>query len=213
MLWKKEKKVRHLMEDYMNAVLACIETFQECLFALFEDATSEKAHELVKKVDEAESQADTFRNKVEFKLYRKALLPEARGDILGLVEAVDRIPNWAEEVAYDIYLQRVHFPENLVQKFRELTEMNVQCFRLLHKAIGALFTDIDAVFELTKEVDRLESLIDTRERELIQEVFDIEERLSYQNLLHRIVRSICDISDKAENAGDRLAIVAIKKMI
>ena len=59
----------------------------------------------------------------------------------------------------------------------------------------------------------LESQIDTLEHELIQEVFDIEERLSYQNLLHRIVRSICDISDKAENAGDRLAIVAIKKMI
>jgi predicted phosphate transport protein (TIGR00153 family) len=213
MLWKKEKKVRHLLEDYMDAALGCIETFQECLFVLFEDSTSEKAQKLVKKVDKAESQADEFRDKVEFKLYRKALLPEARGDILGLVEAVDQISNWAEEVAYDIYLQRVKFPENLIEKFQQLTKMNVQCFRLLHKAVGALFTDIDAVFELTKDVDKLESQIDTLEHELIQEVFDIEERLSYQNLLHRIVRSICDISDKAENAGDRLSIVAIKKMI
>ena len=96
---------------------------------------------------------------------------------------------------------------------KQITEMNIECFRVLHKAVVALFSDIDAVFELTKEVDRLESDIDNMERELIREVFDIEERLSYQNLLHRVVRSICDISDKAENAGDRLAIIAIKKMI
>ena len=197
----------------MAEVLTCVDSFQECLFAMFEDSTSEKAKELVQKVSSAESQADDLRDKIEFKLYRKALMPESRGDILGLVESIDRIPNWAEELTYDIYLQRVQFPENLLEKFRQLTEMNVECYHLLHKAVEALFTDIDTVFELTKKVDKKESEIDKLEHELIREVFDIEERLSYQNLLHRIVRSICDISDKTENAGDRLTIVAIKKVI
>jgi len=213
MLWKKEKKVRSLMEDYMTEVLNCVESFQECLLVLFENSAGDQAKALVQKVDDAESRSDDLRDKVEFKLYRKALMPEARGDLLGLIESVDRIPNWAEEVAYDIYLQRVVFPPNLVDKFRHITELNIECFRVLYKAIEALFTDIDAVFELAKEVDRIESNIDKLERELIADVFDIEERLSYQNLLHRIVRSICDISDKTENAADRLAIVAIKKMI
>ncbi len=213
MLWKKEKKVHSLMEDYMVEVLNCVESFQECLLALFENSSGEQAEALVQKVNEAESRADDLRDKVEFKLYRKALMPEARGDLLGLIEAVDRIPNWAEEVAFDIYLQRVVFPQNFIDKFRHITELNIECFRVLYKAIEALFTDIDAVFELTKEVDRIESEIDTLERALIREIFDIEERLSYQNLLHRIIRSICDISDKTENAGDRLAIVAIKKLI
>jgi len=213
MLWKKEKKVHRLMEDYMDEALVCVNLFQDCLFALFEDSTSEKAEKLVQKVDAAESRADELRNKIEFKLYRKVLMPESRGDILGLVEAVDRIPNWAEEVVYDIYLQRVQFPKTLIKKFRRITEMNVECVHLLHKAVGALFTDIDAVFDLTKKVDQKESEIDTLEHQLIRDVFDIEERLSYQNLLHRIVRQICDISDKTENAGDRLTIIAIKKMV
>jgi len=154
-----------------------------------------------------------LREKIEMKLFRKALMPESRGDVMGLIEAVDRIPNWAEEVVYDIYLQRVRFPEILVEKLRRLAVMNVECFHLLHQAVGALFTDINAVFELTKNVDRKESEIDALEHEIIREVFDIEERLSYQNLLHRIVRSICDISDKTENAADKLTIIAIKKMI
>ena len=213
MLWKKEKKVHHLMEEYMNEALACTDIFEECLFALFEDSTSEKAKDLVQQVDDAESRADELRDKIETKLYRKALMPEARGDILGLVESVDKIPNWAEEVVYDIHLQRIRFPESLIEKFRHLTAMNVECFHLLNKAIEALFIDIDAVFELTKKVDKKESEIDILERELIRDVFDIEERLSYQNILHRVVRNICDISDKTENTGDRLTIIAIKKMV
>ena len=213
MLWKKEKKVHRLMEEYMNEALACMDIFQECLFTLFEDSTSEKAKALVQQLDDAESRADELRNNIEMKLYRKALMPESRGDILGLVEAIDRIPNWAEEVAYDIHLQRVQFPKTLIEKLHRITEMNVECFHLLHKAVGALFTDIDTVFELTKKVDKKESEIDDLEHELIRDVFDIEERLSYQNLMHRIVRSICDISDKTENAGDRLTIVAIKKIV
>jgi uncharacterized protein Yka (UPF0111/DUF47 family) len=54
MLWKKEKKVQRFMEDYINETLACIEAFQECLFALFEDSASERAGKLVEKVSEAE---------------------------------------------------------------------------------------------------------------------------------------------------------------
>ena len=213
MFWKKEKKVHQFMEDYMREALACLETFQECLFALFEDSTSEKARALVQQVDDAESRADDLRDKIEYKLYKKALMPEARGDMLGLVEGVDRVPNWAEEVAYDIYLQRVKFPQDLIERFRGLTEINVECFRVLHKAVEALFTDIDTVFELTKQVDKLESEVDEREHELIREIFTAEDNLAYQNLLHRVVRSICDISDKSENAADRLTIVAIKKLI
>lgn len=213
MLWKKEKKIHRLVDEYMAEALKCLESFQECLLALFEDAASDEARALVQQVSDAESRADDIRDNIEFKLYRKALLPEARGDLLGLIESVDRVPNWAEEVAYDIHLQRVVFPPHLLDQFRELAERNVECFRVLHTAIDALFNDIDAVFPLTKEVDRLESEVDRLERKLIADLFTMEERLSYHNLMHRVVRSICDISDKTENVADRLTIIAVKKMI
>ena len=46
-----------------------------------------------------------------------------------------------------------------------------------------------------------------------EDVFNIEERLSYQHLLHHVVRGICDISDKTENVAGRLTIVATKRHI
>lgn len=211
--WKREREIEQLMDNYMNEARTCLDIFKECSFALFEDSTSEKAAELVSQVDKAESGADQFRHQLEYELYSKALMPDSRGDLLGLIEAIDQLPNRAEEIAYDIHLQRVVFPEHLIEQFRNLAEINVHCFHVLHTAISALFTDIDAVFQLTQDVDKIEGEIDELERQLIRKVFDIEERLSYQNLLHRIVRSICDISDKAENVADRLTILAAKRRI
>ncbi len=213
MLWKKEKKVKRLLDDYMNEVQTCIDTFKECLLVLFEDSTSGKAGELVARVDKAEEQADELRDKIKLNLYSKALMPEARGDILDLVESIDQIANWAEEISYDIYLQRVVFPETLLDQFRKLTEMNVECYHILHKAVALLFTDIEAVFNLVQDVGKLETQIDKLEHELIRKAFDLEERLSYQHLLYRTIKNICDISDRAENVAGKLSILAVKRRI
>ena len=211
--WKREKEIEKLMDGYLNEVKICLDIFKECSFALFEDSTSEKAADLVMQLDRAESRADDLRHKIELALYSKALMPESRGDLLGLVEAIDRVPNWAEELSYDIHLQRVVFPDHLIEQFRNLVERNIHCFYVLHTAITALFTDIDKVFGLTQDVGSIESEIDHLEHDLIRAVFDMEERLSYHNLLHRIVRGICDISDRAENVGERLVVLAAKRRI
>lgn len=211
--WKREQEIEQLMNNYMDEVLVCLDEFKDCLFALFDDSTSERAAELVKQVDEAESRCDKFRHKIEFELYSKALMPDSRGDLLGLLEAVDRVPNWAEEVVYDVHLQRVVFPEHLIEQFRHLAERNVECFHVLHTAIGALFTDIDNVFQLTQDVDKIEGEIDKLEHDLIQAVFNIEERLSYRHLLFRTIKSLCDISDKTENVADRLTVLAAKRQV
>lgn len=212
--WKREQEIERLMNQYMSEVLTCLDVFKDCLFALFEDATSEQAADLVSQVDHAESRADHLRHQIEFEMYGKALMPESRGDLLGLVEAIDRIPNWAEEVVYDIHLQRVVFPQHLLNQFQYLVEANVQCFHVLHTAVIALFTDIDAVFQLTQDVDKIEGEIDGSERQLIRAVFDLEKGdLAYKILLHRTIKSICDISDKTENVADRLGILAAKRQI
>jgi predicted phosphate transport protein (TIGR00153 family) len=168
--WKREQEIERLMNQYMSEVLTCLDVFKDCLFALFEDATSDQAADLVSQVEHAESRADHLRHQIEFEMYGKALMPDSRGDLLGLVEAIDRIPNWAEEVVYDIHLQRVVFPQHLLNQFQHLTEANVQCFHVLHEAVTALFADIDAVFQLTQDVDKIEGEIDGSERQLIRAV-------------------------------------------
>jgi len=211
--WKREQVIEQLMDQYLEEMRTCLNLFKDAIFTMVDDSTGPTATDLVFQVDQAESRCDDLRRKMELELYSKALMPDSRGDLLGLIESLDTIPNWAEEMAYDIHLQRVVFPPSLRAQFRTLAEKNVECVHVLYKAVTDLFTDLEAVFDLAKEVKHLESEIDDLERQLIRSVFDIEERLSYQNLMHRIIRGICDISDKSQNVAERLVILAAKRQI
>lgn len=211
--WKRERTIEQFMDQYLDEMRTCLDLFKDAIFTMLEDSTGQAAADLVFQVDQAESRCDELRRQIEMELYGKALMPESRGDLLGLLEALDKVPNWAEEMVYDIHLQRVVFPQTLCEQLRTLVERNVHCVHVLYEAASAIFKDIDAVFGLTLTVRQIESEIDDLERQLIREVFDIEERLSYQNLLHRIIRGICDISDKAQNVAERLTVLAAKRQI
>ncbi|GAK56504.1 hypothetical protein U27_03466 [Candidatus Vecturithrix granuli] len=211
--WKRERTIEQLMDQYLEEMRTCLDLFKDAVCTMLEDSTSQAAADLVLQVDQAESRCDELRRQIEMELYGKALMPESRGDLLGLIEALDKVPNWAEEMAYDIHLQRVVFPQTLHKHFCTLVEKNVQCVHVLYEAASAIFKDIDVVFTLAQTIRQIENEIDDLEHQLIREVFDIEERLSYQNLLHRTIRGICDISDKAQNVAERLTVLAAKRQI
>jgi uncharacterized protein Yka (UPF0111/DUF47 family) len=48
---------------------------------------------LFDRINEAEHRLDTLRREIEEEIYRRRLLPDTRGDLLGLLESVDKIPN------------------------------------------------------------------------------------------------------------------------
>jgi uncharacterized protein Yka (UPF0111/DUF47 family) len=123
------------------------------------------------------------------------------------------VPNKAEELVYDNPSPTRCVSEHPARPVLHLVEKNVYCVQVLYEAASAIFRDIDAVFSLTEAIRQIENEIDELERQLIREVFKIEERLSYQNLMHRIIRGICDISDKSQNVSERLAILAVKRQI
>ena len=211
--WKREQEIEALMDRYLAEVRNCLDLFHQCLLTMYEDSAGAQAKTLVEQVDQAESRADEYRRKIESALYEKALMPDSRGDLMELVEMVDRIPNLAEELAYDIHLQRVTFPAEALPQLRQLAEMNARCVHLLQAEISALFTDLNAVQQLAKDVGNLEREIDQLEHQTIAAVFDLPGELAHKNLMHRTIRGICNISDKTENVSDRVVILAAKRRI
>ena len=69
--------------------------------------------EAVSKVHRLEAACDDLRREIEYLLYGKALLPESRGDLLGLLETFDRLPNIAETVAFLFSCQKMLLPADL----------------------------------------------------------------------------------------------------
>lgn len=213
LFWKREEQVEEMMQRYFDECDRCFDFAKTAFETYFAHGPRGKLEEEIIAVHRVESSADDLRRDIELLLYGKALLPESRGDILGILETYDRLPNCVETAIWAIATQGTVFPDELVPKVKELVTANFDAYRLARKAIDALFTNPRATLHTTKEVDHKESASDRLERVLIRAIFDMEVDTGKKMELKEIVLLIGDIADRAENLADRIGLVAIKRQI
>jgi predicted phosphate transport protein (TIGR00153 family) len=167
----------------------------------------------MERTHQAESRADDIRREIVLLLYGKALFPESRGDILGLIEAVDKIPNQAESVVRQMRHQQFQTPADLGQDLRSLVQLVRTCSLEVVKAARTLFVDYHSAAFLSDRVGELESEADDLEFALIEKIFTSSRETADKILLRDMVQAIGDIADRAEAVSDRVRLIAVKRKV
>ncbi len=211
-LWKKQKAIIHKIEEYFESLDECAARFKECMSSMIKQGKPEDYRENVRKVSELESKADDLRRAIEHELYERALIPESRGDILGLLESVDKIPNSFESVCYQTLQERILFPDQFKENFLKLIDKNISAYESLKEASIGFFYNRNIQQHL-QDIDTKESESDKIERELIESIFTSKLDKADRILLKELVVNIGNISDLALGSADRLTIAVIKRRI
>jgi predicted phosphate transport protein (TIGR00153 family) len=211
--WKRQNKIEKMVLEYLDEVSQCVEIFEKAMGEYFYRGLEGKFKKLVDETHSHESKADDSRRKIEYILYQKELIPESRGDILGLLEAMDSVPNRFESVLYQILLQDLIIPEDLILDIKELIKINIEAYRLLDKAVRSLFDRNLSTKDIVKAVDAKESQSDMVERKMTQAIFKKNMDTGDKLLLKELVLEIGNISDKTENVAERINIIAIKQQV
>jgi len=209
-LWKKEEKIIGKIESFLDQIDICRDLFVGTMKVLVErpeDATETQ----IEDVHRAEARADDLRREIELQLYEKALIPESRGDVLGLIEAADVIPNTIEDVVSDMYLQHIAVPEEFRVQFFELVQVNVEAYNVMRDAIRDFFYHRRYSLENLIHIDERESQSDRTQRTLKGAIFATGMDTGDKILLRDLVDGIGAISDGAEKCADRLTLAVIKR--
>jgi len=209
----KSPKFVDMIDLYLQKGSECMEVFQKALLIYMEKGECQDFQQLVEQINQAESSADSLRRQLELTLYEKALIPESRGDLLGIMEAVDKIPNKAQSVVFLLDTEVLHIPDCFKHDFRQIVQINFQTFETVCLAVKAIFFSIKEVRKFTDEINRKESSSDHIERELIRKVFRSQISIGEKILLKELIIELGNISDKAEDTADRLSIMAAKRLI
>ena len=98
----KQKKVESSLAEYREKVSTCLEVFENSILQYLETSDKSELEKNCVEIHKAESQADDIRREIEVMMYSKALFPESRGDILVMLETMDRVPNQAEATIHMI---------------------------------------------------------------------------------------------------------------
>ncbi len=211
LFWRQEKQIQKGVEEYLQQTEHCLESFRQAMEVYFAEGLSDRFEQLAEKTHNYEHAADDQRRQIEESMYGRALIPESRGDILGMLEALDLVPNKCESVLYQIWTQKTVVPGAFAEQTRQLVQVNVDSFGALCQTVRDLFGQVKRVAVGAKRVTEKENQSDQIERQLIRAIFDSDSKDFQKILLKELVLEIGAISDRAENAADRLRIVSIKR--
>ena len=172
-------------------------------------AFEEKLHHL----KSLESTADSLRRAIEIKLYSQTLIPESRGDVLGLLETMDSVLNLMEGALWAFFIERPEIPQDFRADFADLSDKAVLSVEMLVQAARAFFRNIEAVKDHNHKVMFYEKEADKISTKLKLAVFDSNLPLPNKTHLRYFAEKIDNVADQAEDVADRLAIYTIKRTV
>lgn len=209
----KQRQLQEQIAEYCDQIKRCLEVFEGALAGYCRDHERSVLLKGWEDVHKAESRADDLRRSTEILMYTKTLFPESRGDIMGLLETMDRVPNQTESVIRSLRNGYVQIPDDLVPGVLELAAICRECGEAMIEAVGQLFANYLHAAEIALKIDGLESKADALESQLIQSLFAGDAPDLQKVLVRDVIKSIAGISDRAEDVGDRIRIIVAKRSI
>ncbi len=211
-IFKKAKGIEANIEKFLKNIELSASLFEQGLKE-YSDGHFERFSERCKEIQKLESESDSLRFDIKFTLYSDLLIPDARGDVLGLIETLDNVIDIAEKVFVQISIEKpVIFPF-LKDDFISLSEASVKSVHKLIPAVRAFFEEPQNVTDLLTQVHFWEHEADTAEIRIKTKAFDSEEIEQFSRRVHMryFAEKISMLADEAEAVAERLEVYAIKR--
>ena len=209
---KKEEKIIGKFKKHVETVGKTLDNFEDFVNAYL-DKNCDDADRCCEKVMTLESEADALRRETESMMYAGAFLPNFRGDLLGLIEAVDRIADRAETVTRIISLQKPEIPPEIKSGMRRQARLAVDTFKELKESINLMFEDMEKAKNFIKRTEEKEHEEDIVEWDIMKTLFSLDIDRAQKLEIKEIVTLIGDIADLAEDASDRVEIIILKRSV
>lgn len=213
MLFKAQKWVEEKISEYCQKSGECVKLGMQVILGCVGAGGCEQWKQITSEVHKAESKADDLRREVEYFIFERSLFPESRGDILGLLEILDRIPNQVQQTVRMIVEQQIHIPEILKEEVDSIVSTTSRCVEITIQGVERLFTDFKSVMEVLGHIDALESEVDKVQSEAIIKIFKSDLDPYQKILLRDLINSVSEVTNHAEKVGDYMRIMIVKRMM
>ncbi len=210
LLLRKTKELEMQIDEYLDLVVSGSFVFREGL-KYYLRGEMQPFEERMKQLDEMEKKADSLRRLIETRLYLQTLIPEFRGDVLGLLESSDKVLNETTETLAQFSVEMPDIPEEFRQSFIDISEASMSAVESMVMAVRAYFREVEKVRDCIAKAmfyEKESDKIGDRTKRLI---FRSNLRLSHKIHLRYFTYHIESIADEAEDVCDRLSIASIKR--
>ena len=204
------------IQAHMRIVSRCVAEMQPLFDAIIiKDREQVKA--LAVKIGELESEADQIKDEFRLHMPKRVLMAVARRDLLALIQQQDMIADTVEKIGQIVTQRDMEVPgaikELLLKLVQHTTDICSQAAAMIEQldellALGFGGKQSDLVSEMITNVKRSEHNIDFLIGDLNRALFSIEDQLKPVAVMfwYKLIDLIGEISNQAENMGDRLML-------
>ena len=172
-----------------------------------------------KLISDLENQADELKAETRSLLPKSIFFAVPREDILDLIKLADDIPNTVKDISGLMIGRNMEIPSSVHQSFQNFI---LEAKEITYAAAEAV-DHIDELFQfsfggkaadkmqlLVEKLDSLENKNDQTEITLRAELFQIEKDLPPVDVmfLYDVINKIGELSDRAEQVGHRISLIA-----
>ena len=212
MLFKRTKAIQGKIDNFLNTITKSALILNEGMNSYLKNK-DEDFQRKIGKIRDYENRADDLRKSIEVDLYTYSLMPESRGDVLGLIENIDKIIDRIKEVLIRFSIENPNFSKDYHEEILSLTDKSVKSVEELTKALRHFFDGSIIVKDYINKVSFLESEVDIIAMDLKKKIFESKIDLSQKMHLRYFIINLESISDMAEDVAERITISVIKRTI
>ena len=212
-LFGDTKKLEKDIDEFVNILSEVGLAFKSIVRGYLSHSNDENLQSMIEKVSEMESRADTITKEIEHALYEETLIPDARSDVLRLLEHLDELIGMYQGNCYHFSIQKPQFPNEFHDDLISLTETVVDCVESLCLTVRSFFRDTRSVRDNAHKVTYHEKESDIKFSSIARRIFDSDLSLDRKMHLRYFVEKIDRISDQAEDIADELIIYSIKRSV
>jgi predicted phosphate transport protein (TIGR00153 family) len=202
------------MQQHMSVVTECAEQLRVFIDAAIADDWQQAA-QVYEEIRNLENKADDLKRKLRLQLPKNLFMPVDRRDLLHLLSTQDSIANRSKDIAGIMLGRKMRIPAPIQKGVVALVGSAIATTQQALKAINELdelletgFSGQEVTFveELIAQLDSLEDEADQLEMDIRHKLFAHEAELPPVDVifLYQVIGTIGEISNLAENVGDRL---------
>lgn len=209
-LFKSTKMIEAQIDEFLDAISQGGIVFKQAIKSYL-DHEEVRLQEEIASITNLEKKADNLRRSVENALYTHSLIPENRGDVLGLLESMDNVIDTAKNTINHFAIETPEVPDDLAKEFVDLAKQAADAAESVVLGTRAFFREVKAVKDHLHKVYFYEKEADKIAHRLKEHVFQLDIDLSRKMHLTYFVQHVDFLADRAEAVADRLSIYTIKR--
>ena len=211
--FRTTKLLRAQIDELLDVVSKAALAYKHGMNHAVRSGWEEDAEEKFEQISAFETRGDTLRDTIGQSLYTEMLLPDTSGDVLGLLGSLDRLLDDMEHSFIVMRIERPDIPAEFHEKWLECITFAADTVEQVVVAARSYFRDPQTARDHIHKIHFFEKETQRTALQIIEKVFQSNLPLDRKLQIRGHVWLIHRLADLADDAGDALAIYAVKRSV